>query len=181
MISQVFSEAGDGLRPDHGTNPISAPLIIPAARKPIVWQAYDLCPEFPELAGLLSQILAEIARRCPAFGHGRTFSPYQTGRDQTGGRAVPAALISDPASLAAASAPQTATFPWRIHHRGKPICATKRRKGKGRHMNSSLGLRRPMFLAGGCAYWAGISSAVVQKSVISDCLHRPLLQSNEPD
>ena len=58
-----------------------------------VWQNYDLYPDFPELQGFL--VLAEITRRCPAFGHGRAFPPHQTGRDQTGGWRFQAALISD--------------------------------------------------------------------------------------
>src|SRR5450759_1718584 len=59
-----------------------------------VWQAYDLCPEFPELQGFL-EFWQTSLEGCLAFGHDRTFPPYRTGRDQTGGRAVPAALISD--------------------------------------------------------------------------------------
>ena len=92
MISQDFQKqvTGYGLttaqilyrRPDHPWLP------LPMSGRPMI-----SAPNFP--AAGLSAILAEIARRCPAFGHGRAFPPYQTGRDQTGGRAVPAALISD--------------------------------------------------------------------------------------
>jgi uncharacterized protein Usg len=172
MISQDFQKqaTGYGLTtaqilyrcPDH-----------PWLLQTYVWQAYDLCPEFPELQGFLEFWQKSLE----GVLHSVTvaFSPYQTGRDQTGGRAVPAALISDPASLAAASAPDgyiSLAYP----PPGKSSLCNQPPQGKGRHMNQ-VGLRRPMFLAGGCAYLAGISSAVVQKSVISDCLHRPLLQS----
>jgi len=93
MISPDFQKQATGYglttaqilyrRPDH-----------PWLLQTYVWRAYDLCPEFPELQGFL-EFWQKSLEGVLAFGHGRTFSPYQTGRDQTGGRAVPAALISD--------------------------------------------------------------------------------------
>src|ERR1700730_19026883 len=85
-----FSEAGEGLRSDHGTHPISAPRSSLAAANLCLAGLRSLS-RISRAAGL-SGILAEIARRGPAFGNGRTFTPYQTGRDQTGRRAVRAAL-----------------------------------------------------------------------------------------
>jgi uncharacterized protein Usg len=127
MISPDFQKQATGYglttaqilyrRPDH-----------PWLLQTYVWRAYDLCPEFPELQGFL-EFWQKSLEGVLAFGHGRTFSPYQTGRDQTGGRAVPAALISDRLH-SPLRRPRTAAFPWRIHHRGNPVCATKRRKGK---------------------------------------------------
>ena len=83
MIAQDFQKQvkGYGLttanilyrRPDH-----------PWLLQTYVWQNYDLCPDFPELQCFFG-ILAEISRRCPAFGHGRAFPPHQTRRDQSSG------------------------------------------------------------------------------------------------
>jgi len=68
-----FSEAGDGLRSDHGTNPISAPY-HPWLLQTYVRQAYKLSPEFPELQAFLE--FWQKSLEGDAFGHGRTFSPY---------------------------------------------------------------------------------------------------------
>ena len=70
-------------RPDH-----------PWLLQSYVWQNYDLYPDFPELQ-CFSGVLAEISRRCPAFGHCCAFPPRQTGRDQNSGWHFPASLISD--------------------------------------------------------------------------------------
>jgi uncharacterized protein Usg len=56
-----------------------------------------------------------------------------------------------PASLAAASAPDGCISP-AYPPPGKSSLCNQAPQGKGRHMNQ-VGLRRPMFLAGGCAYF----------------------------
>ena len=126
-----FSEAGDG----HGLT--TAQILY---RRPDL-AAANLC-----LAGLrslpgisratgLSGILAEIARRCPAFGHGRTFSSYQTGQDPTGGRAVPAASISDRLHSPLRGS-RRLHFPG-VSTPGKSSLCNQAPQGKGRHMKSS--------------------------------------------
>src|SRR5438094_8597492 len=93
MVSQDFRRQLEGYglttanilyrRPDH-----------PWLLQTYVWQNFDPLPRFPGTTGFFG-ILAEIARRCRAFGHGRAFPPHQTGRDQTGGWRFQAALMSD--------------------------------------------------------------------------------------
>jgi hypothetical protein len=80
--------------------------------------------------------------------HGRTFSSYQTGQDPTSGRAVPVALISDPASLAAACRR-------RLHFPGVSTAGeiqfVQPSTARERPTMNQVSLRRLMFLAGGCA------------------------------
>jgi uncharacterized protein Usg len=66
-----FSEAGEGLRSDHGTHPISA--------QTYVWQAYDLCPEFPELQGFLEfwQKSLEGVLHSVTVAHSRLIKPAE--------------------------------------------------------------------------------------------------------
>jgi hypothetical protein len=70
-------------RPDH-----------PWLLQSYVWQNYDLYPDFPELQSFF-EVLAEIPRRRPAFGHGCAFPAHQTGRDQDSGWSFQASLIND--------------------------------------------------------------------------------------
>ena len=73
-----FSEAGDRLRSDHGTNPISA-TDHPWLLQTYVWQAYDLCPEFPELQGFLEfwQKSLEGALHSVTVAHSRLIKPAE--------------------------------------------------------------------------------------------------------
>src|SRR6266566_6792116 len=88
-----FSEAGKGVRPNHRAHPVPAPGPSLAAANLRLAELRPL-PRFPGTARFFG-ILAEIARRCRAFGHGRAFPPHQTGRDQTGEWRFQTALISD--------------------------------------------------------------------------------------
>jgi hypothetical protein len=66
--------------------------ILAAAKLPLA--ELRPLPRFPRAAGLFG-VLAEISRRCPAFGHGCAFPPRQTGRDQNSGWHFQAPLIGD--------------------------------------------------------------------------------------
>jgi len=66
-------------RPDH-------PWLLQSYVRPL--------PRFSRIAGFFG-ILGRNRSKVSAFGHGRTFLPHQTGRDQTGGWHFQAALISN--------------------------------------------------------------------------------------
>jgi uncharacterized protein Usg len=109
MISQDFQKQvkGYGLtpahilyrRPDH-----------PWLLQTYVWQAYDLCPDFPELQGFLEfwQKSLEGVLHSVTVAHSRLIKPAEI---KPGGRAVPAALISNQLHSPGLIPTRTARYP----------------------------------------------------------------------